>query len=245
MTTDKARKRAVRTRMHKTGERYAAARRHVVDGPRPGPGSPTPDPVVAEPTVTPPADPGWSDEAIVKGTGHDWAHWLALLDAWGAMARTHTEIARWLRTTQDITGWWAQTVTVGYERARGRRARHETTRGFEVSVSKTTRAPLDVAWAAVTDPERRSAWVGEEVLEPTTARHGVVARFAIAGTPSVVELTFDAKAEDRTTVTATVRKLADGDDVERTRIAWRERLRRLDGIATAEPTVAPTGPRAS
>ena len=29
MTTDKARKRAVRTRMQKTGERYAAARRHV------------------------------------------------------------------------------------------------------------------------------------------------------------------------------------------------------------------------
>ena len=30
MTTDKARKRAVRARMQKTGERYAAARRHVV-----------------------------------------------------------------------------------------------------------------------------------------------------------------------------------------------------------------------
>ena len=30
MTTDKARKRAVRSRMQKTGERYAAARRHVL-----------------------------------------------------------------------------------------------------------------------------------------------------------------------------------------------------------------------
>ena len=30
MTTDKARKRAIRSRMTKTGERNAAARRHVV-----------------------------------------------------------------------------------------------------------------------------------------------------------------------------------------------------------------------
>ena len=245
MTTDKARKRAVRTRMQKTGERYAAARRHVGAGPRPEAEAPVSDPVVPEPAVTPPADPGWSDETIVKGTGHDWAHWLALLDDWGAMDHTHTEIARWLSATQDIPGWWAQTVTVGYERARGRRALHQTSRGFEVSVRKTMRAPLAAVWAAVTDPEHRAGWVGADVLEPTTARDGVVARFAIAGTGSVVELAFDAKAEDRTTVTATVRKLADGDDVERQRIVWRDRLRRLDGAVTAAPTVAPAGSRTS
>ena len=76
MTTDKARKRAVRSRMTKTGERYAAARRHVVNEASLAP--------VAPPTtaVAPPADPGWSDETIVKGTGRDWAHWLDLLDAW-------------------------------------------------------------------------------------------------------------------------------------------------------------------
>lgn len=230
MTTDKARKRAVRSRMTKTGERYAAARRQIV-------GTPTPS--------VPPADPGWSDETIVKGTGRDWAHWLTLLDGWGAMERTHTEIARWLGETQDLTGWWAQTVTVGYERARGRRALHQTTRGFEVSVSKTIRAPLAVVWSAVTDPAGRDAWMEPGTLEPTTSRDGAVARFVVAGSRAVVELTFDAKADDRTTVTAAVRKLADAEEVERQRLAWREHLRRLQAAATGGPSVAPDRSRAS
>ena len=232
MTTDKARKRAVRSRMTKTGERYAAARRHVVTEASPA-------------AVAPPADPGWSDETIVKGTGRDWAHWLTILDAWGAMERTHTEIARWLRETQDITGWWAQTVTVGYERARGRRALHQTTRGFEVSVSKTIRVPLRVVWSAVTDPAGRGGWIEPGILDPTTSRDGVVARFVVVGARAVVELTFDAKADDRTTVTATVRKLEDADDVERQRLAWREHLRRLDAAVMCRPSVAADRSRAS
>lgn len=54
MTTDKARQRAVRSRMQKTGERYAAARRHVV---RDAATPPLP-PRAAEPAV--------SEAAIVK-----------------------------------------------------------------------------------------------------------------------------------------------------------------------------------
>ena len=225
MTTDKARKRAIRTRMQKTGERYAAARRHVVS-------------TAMDQEPTPPGDPGWTDERIVKGTGRDWAHWLALLDAWGAADRTHTEIARWLAETQDISGWWAQTVTVGYERARGRRAIHQTTRGFEVSVSKTMRAPSDAVWAMLTDPHRRAAWVDGGALMPTTSRDGVVARFAVAGSTSIVEVYIAPKADDRTTVTVSARKLQDGDDVERQRLVWRERLQRFDAAVTAVPTVA-------
>jgi uncharacterized protein YndB with AHSA1/START domain len=240
MTTDKAHKRAVRTRMRKTGERYAAARRHLV-GPVPAADA-SPIEVIPPVASTPApamADPGWPDETIVKGTGHDWAHWLALLDASGAMDRSHTEIARWLVANADISGWWAQTVTVGYERARGRRAIHQTSRGFEVSVSKTIRATRDDVWTAVVEPERRAAWVESEELHPTTSRHGIVARFAVAGGPSTVEFAFDAKAPDRTTVTVTARKLADGDAVERHRVLWRERLRRLDAAVIADTSVAP------
>ena len=225
MTIDKARKRAVRSRMDKTGERYAAARRHMVreDAAPPAP--------LSLPARV--ADPGWPDETVVKGTGRDWDHWLATLDAWGAMDRTHTEIARWLTGTQDVDGWWAQTVTVGYERARGRRALHQTSRGFEVSVSKTMRAPLEDVWRTLIDPDRRSAWVEPGVLEPTTSREGILARFAVAGTRAKVEISLQSRAPDRTTVTAAVRKLEDADDVERQRLVWRERLGQFDGAVAA------------
>lgn len=149
MTTEKARKRAVRTRMAKTGERYAAARRHIVADDPSGP---------LEASALPPraADPGMTEPAIAAGSGEGWDHWFRLLDGWGATERTHTDIARFVRDEQGVDGWWAQAVTVGYERARGLRARHQTTRGFEVSVSKTIAAPREEVWAAFLEAPPRA-----------------------------------------------------------------------------------------
>ena len=90
MTTDKARKRAVRERMTKTGERYAAARRHVV---RRAPSTPTP--------AGPPAAGRRTDDVrrdrSARAPAEVWDEWFRLLDAWGATAHTHTEIARHVR----------------------------------------------------------------------------------------------------------------------------------------------------
>jgi uncharacterized protein YndB with AHSA1/START domain len=223
MTTEKARKRAVRTRMAKTGERYAAARRHIVaDDP---PASP------AAATALPPrvADPGMTDTAIATGSGEGWDHWFRLLDGWGAAERSHTDIARYLRQAHGVDGWWAQAVTVGYERARGLRARHQTSRGFEVSVSKTIPAPRDEVWTAVLEPRRRRRW-----LEPgdlgSRRRAGPVGRSATFDRPSDgtrVAIAIDARADGRSTVTVTHEGLAGAEDVEGRRVAWRERLERL------------------
>ena len=38
-----------------------------------------------------------TDASIRKGTGRSWDDWFRLLDAWGATAHTHTEIARHVR----------------------------------------------------------------------------------------------------------------------------------------------------
>jgi hypothetical protein len=54
--------------------------------------------------------------------GKGWSEWFRILDAWGSTKRSHWEIARYLRSRDGVGGWWAQTVTVGYERARGMRA---------------------------------------------------------------------------------------------------------------------------
>ena len=92
MTTDKARKRAVRSRMQKTGERYAAARRHVVRDD-------------AQPALPPRfAEPPVSDAAIVKGTGKAWDDWFRILDAWDGTAHTHTEIARYVNGEHGVDG---------------------------------------------------------------------------------------------------------------------------------------------
>lgn len=88
------------------------------------------------------------EDAVRRATGHGWAYWFAQLDRLGGA--DHTERARRLSGAHpDLSGWWCQCVTVQYERARGLRDRHETTRGFQVSVQRTVRAPPEAAWAAV------------------------------------------------------------------------------------------------
>jgi hypothetical protein len=113
MTRQKNLKRRVRSRMEKTGERYAAARRQLLAG-QP---KPSPDPADQQPI----AGQRISDEALAARTGRGWQEWFAVLDGRQATRLSHGEIATWLSEAHDVPGWWAQTITVGYEQARGMR----------------------------------------------------------------------------------------------------------------------------
>jgi hypothetical protein len=238
MTTDKARKRAVRTRMDKTGERYAAARRHVVaatDGVRPQPSLPplpSLPPRVTEPTM--------SEASIRKGTGRSWDDWFRLLDAWGAATRPHAEIARHVRETHGVDGWWAQSVTVGYEWARGLRARHETPGGFQVSVSKTIEATAEEVWRDFVEPPRRSRWLAPGTLRtrPGTGTLGKSARFDAAD-GRLVHIWLEPKGQ-RCSVSVTCEGLAGPDDVAAQRAVWRAHLGGLADRWTARGVARPS-----
>jgi hypothetical protein len=62
-----------------------------------------------------------SNETVEKATGKSWEEWVKFLDQAGARNMTHKEIARWLYDQKLVTDSWCQGVTVGYERAIGRR----------------------------------------------------------------------------------------------------------------------------
>jgi hypothetical protein len=64
---------------------------------------------------------GIGDETVLAKTGQRTDEWNALLDAWEAPSKGHTAIARYLEREHGLSGWWAQTVTVRYEYARGLR----------------------------------------------------------------------------------------------------------------------------
>src|SRR3712207_3275274 len=108
MTTQKSFKRAVRERMAKTGERYTAARAHLLPA---EPGEP----------AAPDYVPRMSDDAVRRATGRGWDEWFAVLDAWDAAEHEHKAIATWLGSEHGVPGWWAQGITVEYEKARGLR----------------------------------------------------------------------------------------------------------------------------
>ena len=224
MTTDKARKRAVRTRMTKTGESYAAARRMVIKEPAPQLLAP-PIPAPLPPRQ---ADPGVSDDAMRRATGKDWDDWFRILDARGIEGFSHTATAAWVATEHGIDGWWAQQVTVGYERVRGLRRRHQTSDGFEVSVSKTLRLDVHRLWTAFADDEARSAWQVPAVLRRRTAVEDKSVRFDHGDDGSRVLVAIIPKGSDRATVTITHERMAGPDDVERMRAFWRAQVKALE-----------------
>lgn len=64
---------------------------------------------------------GISEETIQLKTGRSSEEWYALLDQWGATQKGHPAIARYLEQEHGVSAWWAQTLTVRYEYARGLR----------------------------------------------------------------------------------------------------------------------------
>src|SRR4051794_10771179 len=90
------------------------------------------------------------DDAVAAKTGKTWAQWYKLLDAAGCRTKTHREIVAVVSEKYDVGPWWRQMVTVGYERARGLRVKHQTAKGFSVSASKTVAVPIGKLYAAWT-----------------------------------------------------------------------------------------------
>lgn len=234
MPKQKDLKRLVRARMQRTGESYTTARMHLVAARAPAHG----------PAITPDAPPpdfaalaGMRDAAVAAKTGRTWAQWVEALDAAGAEAMEHAAIARLVHGTFGVPGWWSQTVTVGYERIRGRRQLHQTARGFAVSKTRTFAVPVSALRRAFV-PAARSQWLGGAPARErkTTTK---VARWTEAdGTHVDVQL--DARGRDRSVASLQHSRLASRADVERRRAFWSERFDALQAWLAA--TAAATRP---
>lgn len=106
-----------------------------------------------------------SNEAVQSATGRTWEEWFALLDEIGAAKLSHKEIARRLDGyLPPGDEWWAQTVTVGYEYARGRRVKGQTAdAGFQIGVQKTVPMVAGQLWQFLTSPADMQLWLGSGV----------------------------------------------------------------------------------
>ncbi len=228
MPTQKLFKRRVRARMAKTGESYTTARHQLLrktDPPAPDPL--TSEPEAPEPELVPREVIGVPDDAMVAKTGRTHAEWFAELDAWGGQEHSHTEIARWLGATHGVPGWWTQSITVAYERARGMRARHQRPAGFEVSINRTLDAAPAAVLAAFTDEAARERWLPGSGMRqrPTTAASSV--RFDWPDPASRVVVFANPKGTDRTALTIVHEKLPDAESAAEQKAAWPGRLAAL------------------
>jgi len=235
MTRSKKLKKIIRARSKKTGERYTAARRQVLEARRPRAPLPSPE-TKAEAVPARSARGGLSEASALKATGHGLAHWFGVLDAFGAGAKGHTAAARHLYSDHGVPGWHAQGITVAYERARGLRSVNQASTGkFQVSVSRVVPASVDdVAqaidsrrirgrWLEGADPALRAAldaaFAGPRPKQVVRKASGD-ARLRYRWDAAVVEIQVIAKPRGGASVVVVTSGLPDGSLIERRRAQW-------------------------
>jgi hypothetical protein len=173
--------------------------------------------------------PATSDAAVKAKTGKDWAGWFDTLDKAGAAKQGHRAIANMLSEKHGVPGWWCQMVTVEYERARGLRARHETTSGFSVGISKTIATNLTEVYQATANAAKRKQWFPKGAFELSSQTKDKYVRGSWKKTARL-EIGFYAKGTGKAQIAVQMSKLAKKADVELERAAWKKALDKLQDL---------------
>lgn len=244
MTRAAALKKVIRARAAKTGERYTTARRHVLTERQKQSAAPARATQTAVPR-SPAAGASRgsvSDATALEKTGHGLAHWFDVLDRFGAVGKGHTAAARHLHDAHQVAGWYAQGITVAYERARGVRALNQRGDGaYEVSVSKVVSGSARDVIAAFSANDRRRWMKGVDSQLATAlavaldgpASKGFVlrpdgqGRFRYRWDGTTVQFYLLPKKGDKVSVVVTNTALTRAALVDERRTQWRTTLNAL------------------
>lgn len=215
MTRNESFKRRIRSRMAKTGEKYNAARRALVE------------------QAQDRGDRGWvsapehTDEVIRAQTGRDWQQWRAFIDGWPGHEHGHAAVAAWLQQEHGVDGWWAQAVTVGWERITGRRLPYQMADGtFTANKSATITTDHDGLRELLLDEAGRADLFPG--LDPQLRSRPSSKNVRIGLEQGVAEINLVSKTDGKVKVTVAHAKLESPDDVEQWKAFWSGWLEALD-----------------
>ena len=220
MPRNKDLKRLVRARMSKTGESYTAARAKVIarSTTERRTGSVADVRTASASTATSVdygALAGIADATIKAKTGCTWDRWVFALDHYGADKMSHGEIAALVRTKYKIDGWWAQSVTVGYERIKGLRAIGQRRDGsYEANKSRTFTVPVKTLFDAWANARVRRRWLDGRIGKVRTATPTKSMRLD-GEDHSIVAVGFMSKGRAKSAVAVQHTKLRDRDTASR------------------------------
>jgi hypothetical protein len=231
MTENKDLKRLVRARMKKTGEAYTTARTQITRK-RPSK-SKTAVASAAARTVEPkdyPTLAGMSDDVIKQKTGCTWERWVKSLDYYGADKMSHRDIAALVSEKYKVPSWWTQTVTVGYERIRGLRARGQRRDGtYEASKSRTFNVPVTTLFDAWKNGNVRKRWLDDPTVKVRTATSPKSMRLGLSD-GTIVAVGFYPKGKAKSSVAVQHTKLPDRETADRLKQYWSEQLDALASV---------------
>ena len=216
MTRQETFKRRIRQRMEKTGERYGAARRVLIEQSS----SSRKRQLASEPEM--------AEDTLREATGRGWDEWCDIIDAWPGHADGHTAIATHVREEHGVDGWWAQTVTVGYERITGLRLPHQQPDGtFSAGKSRTVTADAKLIREMLLDDDDRADLFPGFETELRSRPNSKVLRIGIG--PGTAQIALDTQDDERVKITIAHDKLPSPDAVEEWKAYWSDWLEAVDG----------------
>jgi hypothetical protein len=230
MTQDKDLKRLVRARMKKTGESYTSARAQITRKPKEKTS-------IAETRATVSTKDyaklaGMSNAVIKEKTGCTWDKWVKSLDYYGAEQMSHREIAELVSEKYKVPSWWTQTVTVGYERIKGLRARGQRRDGtYEATKSRTFNVPIEKLFDAWADTRTRNRWLTDAKVKVRSSTRPKYLRLDWNGN-TIIAVGFLSKGEKKSSVAVQHTKLADKETADRLKKYWSEQLDNLADTLT-------------
>jgi hypothetical protein len=202
--------------MENTGERYGAARRALIEKSE----------IQDEREWV--SEPEMAEDTLREATVRGWDEWCDIIDGWPGTAEGHTAIATFLREDHDVEGWWAQTITVGYERISGMRLPYQQPDGtFSASKSRTLTADAALLRELLlVDADRVELFPGIETdlkSRPTakTLRVGIG--------PGTAQIAIEALDDGRAKVSIAHDKLPSPDSVDEWKAYWADWLEAIDG----------------
>ena len=215
MTRQESFKRRIRQRMEKTGERYGAARRVLIDQSSTEGGR-----IWA-------SEPEMADDTLREATGRGWDEWCDIIDAWPGHSDGHTAIATYLHDEHDVAGWWVQTVTVGYERITGLRLPHQQPDGtFSAGKSRTVTADAGLLREMLLDDDDRADLFPGLETELRSRPNSKVLRIGIGS--GTAQLALDPQGHGRVKITVAHDKLPTADAVEEWKGYWSDWMEAVD-----------------
>ncbi len=240
MPRSKDLKRLVRARMVKTGEAYTAALSHITRKPRTatvsqdvGVSSARTSALPAGKSIDYAAVAGMSDAKLKAKTGCTWERWVYALDRRGAEKMSHRDIAALVNEKYKVDGWWSQTVTVGYERIKGLRARGQRRDGsYEATKSRTFNVPVNTLFDAWAKPAVRRRWMNGDTVKVRTATAPKTMRLDW-NDRGIIAVGFMAKGKAKSSVALAHMKLPDRATADRLKQYWSDRLDALGDVLSA------------
>ena len=211
MTKQESFKRRVRTRMEKTGEKYGAARRNLIQRNQAG----SHRDWVSEPEL--------SDDAVREATGRGWDEWCDLIDAGPGKGAGHKTIVGFLEEEHDVGSWWAQGITVSYERITGLRLPHQNPDGtFTAGKSRTVDVEAETIRSALQKEEDRAELFPGQETQLRSQPGSKVVRLGIGG--GVAQISLDSTKQGRTRISIQHEKLDGPEEVTKWKSYWADWL---------------------